>query len=254
VSLVAVPTTSGSGSEVTSFSILTHENTKHPLIDPRLQPDVAILDSDFLASLPRSLIADTGFDALSHALEAYAATGAGPITDALAADAFCTVFCLLPASFGGEVSVRGRIHTASAMAAMAFNQAGLGLCHALSHSLGGRFHVPHGRLNAILLPEVIRCNAHGAAEKYAVLARRAGLSGSADSIAVRNLCNGLIRLRQELNLPGTLSAAGIDPAALRHHGSDIVTAALADPCCSTNPIPAEDFMVRRILEAVAGHG
>jgi len=252
VQLIAIPTTSGSGSEVTDFSILTHGSTKYPLVDSRICPDVAILDGALLAGLPRSLIADTGFDVLCHALEAFVATGAGCITDALAKDAFCIAFAHLPASYGGNTGVRSRIHSASTMAGLAFTQAGLGLCHAMAHSLGGFFHVPHGRLNAILLPSVIDCNALVASSKYAQLARAAGLGGAADTVAVRNLKNSLFRLRRELQLPENLQQAGIDPRQLRRRAPEVVAAALEDPCCSTNPIKVEDFMVRRILEEVTG--
>lgn len=252
MTFAAIPTTSGSGSEVTDFAILTHNGVKHPLVDGKLRPDVAILDSDLLEKLPKNLIADAGFDVLSHALEACVATNAGAITDALAKDAFCTAFADLPASFAGNTGVRLRIHMAATMAGMAFTQAGLGLCHAIAHSLGGAFHVPHGRLNAILLPAVIGCNAHAAAGKYAQLARAAGLGGSADAMAVRNLKNGLARLRRELQLPESLAQAGIAPRDLRIRMKDVVAAALADPCCKTNPIRVEDFMVRRILEEVSG--
>ncbi len=250
--LAAIPTTSGSGSEVTDFAILTHERVKHPLIDRRIRPKIAILDGDLLKELPRSLIADAGFDVLCHAIEAYTAKNAGAISDALAKDAFCTAFACLPASFAGDVSVRQRVHTAAAMAGMAFTQAGLGLCHAMAHSLGGAFHIPHGRLNAILLPAVIGCNAHAAGEKYAQLARAAGFGGSADTIALRNLKNALIRLRRDLKLPGTLSQAGVDPRQVWQQSEALVEAALKDPCCDTNPIPVEDFMVRRVLEEVTG--
>ena len=254
IPLVAIPTTSGSGSEVTDFAILTHNGVKHPLVDSRVRPDYAILDSELLKELPPSLIADSGFDVLSHALEACVAKNASPITDALAKDAFTAVFSSLPASFAGDTSVRQKIHTASTMAGLAFTQAGLGLCHALSHSLGGQFHIPHGRLNAILLPAVISCNAHMAGEKYAAVSRSAGLGGSVDTLAVRNLKNGLVRLRRELDLPETLAQAGIDPKEVRFRSKDIVEAALADPCRATNPMNVEDFMVRRVLEEVTGRG
>lgn len=250
--LVAIPTTSGSGSEVTDFAVLTHDKVKHPLVDARLQPDVAILDSDLLQELPQSLIADSGFDVLAHAVEAVAATGAGTITDLLAREAFSTVFAALPASYAGHREVRLKIHRAAALAGLAFNQAGLGLCHAMSHALGGIFHVPHGRLNGILLPSVITCNAHVVGHKYAELARGAGLSGSADSVAVRNLRSGLIRLRRELNLPQTLAQAGVDPRDVWSQTGKIVEAVLADPCCRTNPMKPEDFLIRRILEEVTG--
>lgn len=250
--LIAIPTTSGSGSEVTDFSILTHEGVKHPLIDPKLRPKAAILDSNLLLSLPPKLIADTGFDCLSHAVEAFVATNAGAISDSLAKDAFCTVLALLPASYGGDKTHRLRIHEASTMAALAFTQAGLGLCHAISHALGGMYHIPHGRLNAILLPAVIGCNAHAAGEKYAKLSIAAGFVGSSPAIAVRNLKNALIRLRRQLELPATLQQAGVNLLQLRRDMERIVTAALADPCCATNPQHPEAYMIRRILEEVAG--
>ena len=250
--LVAVPTTSGSGSEVTDFAILTHDGAKHPLVDRRLQPQVAILDDALLTTLPPGLVADAGFDILSHALESYVAKNAGAVTDALAADAFCRAFGGLPASFSGDQKVRLKLHLAATMAGMAFTQAGLGLCHAMAHSLGGLYHIPHGRLNAILLPSVVSHNGQWAGEKYARIARAAGLGGSADAVALRNLKNGLIRLRQELKLPATLAAAGVDPRQIWHDREQIVAATLADPCCQTNPATVEDFVVRKILEEVTG--
>ena len=251
---VAIPTTSGSGSEVTDFAILTHNGVKHPLVDPGLRPDVAILDGTFLEKLPRGLVADCGFDVLAHCLEALVATGAGAITDALARDAFCTVFGNLVASFNGEIGVRQEIHMAATMAGLAFNQAGLGLCHAMAHSLGGAFHVPHGRLNAILLPAVVAVNGAVVGHKYGALARRAGLGGSVDTIALRNLKNGLVRLRRELELPETLAEAGVNGAALGQRRVEIVAATLADPCCKTNPVPVDGALVHQVLRMVAGHG
>ena len=250
--LVAIPTTSGSGSEVTDFAILTHNKVKHPLVDKRLRPCMAILDSDLLQELPASLIADTGFDVLTHAVEAFVATGAGAFSDMLAQEAFRGAYGALPASFAGRKDVRLKVHQAATMAGLAFTQAGLGLCHAMAHSLGGMFHVPHGQLNAVLLPSVVATNAHVAGDKYAALARACGMGSTADTIAVRNLRNSLIRLRRDLKLPETLAQAGIAPAALRSAMHDVVSATLADPCCKTNPMKVEDFLVRRILEEVTG--
>lgn len=252
IRLVAIPTTSGSGSEVTDFAILTHEGVKHPLVDRVLAPEVAILDDALLREMPRSLIADAGFDVLAHAVEAYVAKNATPITDSLARDGFCTAFGALPASFNGNQEVRLRIHMASTMAAMAFTQAGLGMCHAIAHVLGGMYHVPHGRLNAVLLPAVVGCNAHIAGGKYATLARAVGLSGSADSVAVRSLRNALIRLRKDLGLPESLAQVGISPQRLRADADKIVKASLEDACCATNPMEVEGFMVRKVLEEVTG--
>lgn len=251
---VAIPTTSGSGSEVTDFAILTHDGVKHPLVDGKLRPQVAILDGELLQSMPPKLVADGGFDVLCHALEAYTATNAGEFSDMLAKEAFCTVHALLPASFGGRQDVRQRIHSASTMAGLAFTHAGLGLCHAMAHSLGGAFHIPHGRLNAMLMPAIIQCNAYRAGERYARLAQAAGIGGSAVTVGVRNLKNALIRLRRELGMPATLSEAGIHPGQVWNRQKEIVAAALADPCCQTNPVPVEEFMVRKVLEEVTGRG
>ncbi len=251
IRLVAIPTTSGSGSEVTDFSVLTHGGAKHPLIDPRLQPEVAILDGNLLNALPRSLIADAGFDILAHTVESYVATGAGAISRALAKDAFAAAYTALPSSFGGNTGVRQSIHLAATMAGIAFSQSGLGLCHALSHAFGGRFHTAHGRLNAIFLPAVVDANA-AAAKEYACLARGVGLGGSGDTMAVRNLKNALIKLRKELQLPATLAEAGISP---RQAAEDsLVEAVLADPCCSTNPVRPDGKLVRQVIAQVQGHG
>ena len=252
--LIAVPTTSGSGSEVTDFAILTHGGTKHPLVDEALRPDVAILEDDLLRQLPKSLIAATGFDLISHALEAWVATGAGVVSNALASDAFCTAWQYLTRSFQGDTAARLPMHNAATMAGMAFSSAGLGLCHALSHSLGGEFHIPHGQLNAILLPIVMDFNASTCQDRYAALARRAGLSTGADAIALRALKNGLIRLRRSLLLPESLSQAGVEAAQVRQKMDALVSAALADPCCATNPVRVNEMDTRRIISQVIGHG
>jgi 1-propanol dehydrogenase len=249
--LIAIPTTSGSGSEGTDFAILTHSGVKHPLVDKRLRPDAAILDSDLLKALPPSLIADGGFDVLTHALEAYTAKNAGAITNALALEAFRTAFHLLPRSFAGHGDARPGVHEAATMAGMAFTQAGLGLCHAMAHSIGGEFHIPHGRLNAILLPAVMTHN--GSTARYANLARAVGLEGRADTVGARNLRTALIRLRRELGLPATLSQAGASAGQVRQKADSIVKAAISDPCCATNPVPVSEGMVREILREVTGN-
>ncbi len=251
VKLIAIPSTSGSGSEVTDFSVLTHSGVKYPLISKDICPSVAILDSSLLQSLPKSLIADTGFDVLAHALESYVAKNASDFTRMFAKEAFMRVYAKLPASFGGDTSVREDIHVAATMAGIAFNQSGLGLCHAMAHVLGGEFHVPHGRLCAILLPAVVGCNAHFCGEAYGALARSAGFFGTADTVAVRNLRNGLCRLRNQLSMPATLQQAGVDPRLLQFKMKELTEKILADACVQDNPMMAEDFMVKRILEEVA---
>ena len=252
--LAAVPTTSGSGSEVTDFAILTHDGVKHPLVDEKLRPDLAILDGDLLKQLPRGLIADSGFDVLAHALEACAATGGGSMTDCLARESARMVFEALPGSFSGDISQRLNMHKAACMAGLAFTQAGLGLCHALAHALGGAFHVPHGRLNAVLLPAVLMANTSAAGKKYAELARSVGMDASSDTMAVRELKNRLVKLRRQLELPATLAEAGVNMEEFRRKEQIILEAALADPCCRTNPVKVDSHLVRQILGEVAGRG
>lgn len=250
MTFVAVPTTSGSGSEVTAFSILTHDGVKHPLVDPSLRPDAAILDDNLLTELPPKLIADTGMDLLAHCLEALAATNRSGFTDALASHAAETALRRLADSYHGDKTVRGELHQAACMAGMAFDNAGLGLCHAMAHALGGAFHVPHGRLCAMLLPHVLDFNQQAALFQYALLARRCGLAVPTERMALRNLSAAIVRLRTALQMPSTLSQAGIEGHAVEQASRSIVEAALADACCKTNPVPVTAQAVEKILKAV----
>lgn len=249
--LIAIPTTSGSGSEVTDFAILTHQGVKHPLVDKRLRPDMAIVDQRLVSKLPPALIADGGFDVLTHCAEAYVAANAGPFSQALAVDAFRTVLNGLRDSYHGQLSARGAIHAAATMAGLSFTQAGLGLCHSLSHALGGLFHIPHGRLNAILLPAVIE---HIPCAVYASLARKSGVEGVSDAIGARNLRTALVGLRKAVNLPATLAQAGAAPAEVRKRLTQIVDSAMADPCSRTHPVPVTAELIREILREVMGNG
>ncbi len=247
---IAIPTTSGTGSEVTSFSIVTHAGVKHPIVDPALRPDWAILDPSLLTKLPKALIADAGMDVLAHDLEALAARGASSFSDTLAQGSFCLCYEALPASYAGDAAVREQVHEAAAMAGVAFDHAGLGVCHALSHALGGRFHVAHGRLNAILLPAVLEFNAEACLSKYLRLARMAGVSGATDRLLLRNLIAALCRLRSALDLPGTLQQAGIGVRELNGALDELADAALKDPCAASNPRPAGREELKAILRQV----
>ena len=235
--LIAVPTSSGTGSEVTSFAIVTHDGVKHPLVDPKIRPAAAILDPALLEKLPPSLIADGGMDAAAHCLEAIAAKNASPFTDALAMTAFRSLLELLPKSFEGKISVRQAIHESATMAGIAFDNGGLGACHALSHALGGAFHTPHGRLNGVLLPHVIRFNAQTHPRPYEALAAYCGLPG------IRGLLLSLGRLRSALKLPATLEEAGLTKSALLEAAESLAQAAELDPCTQFNPRPVtrEDY-------------
>lgn len=238
--LIAVPTTSGTGSEVTSFAVLTHEGVKYPLVEGRLRPKLAILDSDLLTALPPKLIADTGMDAVAHCIEAIAAKNASPFTDALAMHALSLLFALLEKSFSGQTDVREKIHCAATMAGIAFDNAGLGICHALSHAIGGIFHLSHGRINAVLLPAVMRFNASPA---YAHAAKHCGLTGS--------LTLAIERLRRSLKLPTSLTQAGLARSDVLAHIDEICQTALHDPCTATNPksVSRNDLaqIVRQVL-------
>ena len=230
---VAVPTTSGTGSEVTAFSVLTHEGVKHPLVEEDLRPDLAILDPALLRELPPSVIADAGMDVIAHCVEAVVAKGSSAFTQAFGAFAYGTVMRLLPRSFEGDPSVRSEIHCAATMAGIAFDHAGLGLCHSLSHALGGLLHLPHGKLNAMLLPHVMDYNRQ--VVSY-------GLLGNNPIFAVR-------RLSRRLGLPQTLREAGIKTEAVLGNMEKLCASALADPCTPTNPRTVTAEACRAILRA-----
>lgn len=245
----AVPTTAGTGSEVTSFAVLTdtERGVKYPVVDDALLPDGAILDASLLAGAPPAVTADTGMDVLTHAAEAYVAKGASPFSDALAEKAFTLAYGNLKEAHTtpGESRAKERMLLASCLAGMAFNPAGLGASHALAHALGGRLHVPHGRLNALLLPHVVRFNAAdpGAAEKYGRLAKLCGLAGNARALAA-----AVERLRLALKLPDKLTACGVDLAEVEGVLEDVTASALADRCAPSNPRPLTAADVRALLK------
>ena len=239
---VAIPTTSGTGSEVTSFSILTHDDVKHALIDPTMRPDYAILDADLLHDLPPKLIAESGMDALCHCVEAAAAKNANAITDALAGEALRLLLEYLPRSFSGDTAARSHVHLAAAMAGIAFDNAGLGAVHALAHALGGAYHLPHGRLCGILLPIVMEENKTAAGAKYAALAAGCGMA------SFSQLRRSILCLRKSLLLPATLKEAGF--AAI--DANAIVSAAMKDPCLAGNPKTAAQEDLLRILKEAMG--
>ncbi len=244
--LVCIPTTAGTGSEVSPFAVLTdtRENIKYPLVDEALFPQHAILEPSFLEKLPPKLLADTGFDTLTHAVEAMVAKEHSACSDALAERAFSMAYHALPAAHKGDMGAKSEMLLASTLAGMAFSLAGLGLCHALSHSLGGLLHLPHGWLNAQCLPQVIRFNAQEqmASLAYARLARACGLSGSA-----RSLSSALLRLRGQLDCGkhAELSWGDLAPKL-----PELTAHALVDPCMAGNPRPVRESDVRQILKEV----
>lgn len=242
--LVVIPTTSGSGSEVTSFSVITDEAThaKLPMVSPDLVPRLAILDPRVVVGVPPRTTADSGMDVLTHAIEAYVSTGASDFSDALAEKSVQLAFKYLQRCFdnGQDVEARARMHNASTMAAMAFDNAGLGIVHSLAHALGGHFPVAHGRLNAILLPHVIAFNAERserAAERYAWLGHLAGASAVGTRAGVVSCVARIEKLNAALGIGPRLADCGVDPADLRAALDELATTAMADGCTATTPVP-----------------
>ncbi|MCD5405919.1 MAG: bifunctional acetaldehyde-CoA/alcohol dehydrogenase [Desulfotomaculum sp.] len=252
VKLVAIPTTSGTGSEVSAFTIITDRGTqiKYPLADYELTPDAAIIDADFVDSIPKSVAADSGIDVLTHAIEAYVSVMASDYTDALAMKAIELVFKYLPLSYKfADKEARERIHNASTIAGMAFTNAFLGINHSLAHKLGGKFHIPHGRANAVLLPHVIAYNAsvpnkftsypnyeyYAAHLKYQQIAKSLGLPARNTEEGVKSLIKAIYDLMRELNMPLTISECGIDKNEFFAVVDELAEQAFEDQCTTANP-------------------
>lgn len=257
----AIPTTSGTGSEVTKFSVITNakEGVKIPLIDQSLQPMVAILDPELVKSMPPSITADTGMDALTHALEAYVSTEATDFTDALSEKAVTLLMKFLPMAYqnGDDLLAREKVHNASCLAGMAFNAAGIGVCHSIAHAIGGKFHIAHGRSNAMLLPEVILYNADLqnrektlCARKLQRMAKLIGLPYNDTIVAVTGLARRIEGMKRSFGIPADLKGLGIDPQEVKRQEDAIVEAAMADACTKTNPRQVRPEDIRRILEKV----
>ena len=251
--MVAIPTTSGTGSEVTSFAVITDKknNTKYPLADYELTPDVAIIDPNFVMTVPPHITADTGMDVLTHAIEAYVSVMASDYTDALAMKAIQLVFEYLPRAYrdGADKEAREKMHNASCIAGMAFTNAFLGINHSLAHKLGGEFNIPHGRANAIMLPHVIEYNAqkptkftawpkyqhYTADQKYAEIARYLGLPASTTQEGVQSLINAINRLMKELNMPMTIAECGVSKDEFEAKIKELADKAFEDQCTTANP-------------------
>ena len=261
--LIAIPTTSGTGSEVTSFSVITdaEKGTKYPLVTDEILPDVAILDADLVMSLPANITADTGMDVLTHAIEAYVSNKATDFSDALAEKVIKLVFEYLPRAYqdGQDVEAREKMHAASTLAGMAFNTASLGVNHSLAHAAGAKFHVPHGRLNSILMPHVIRYNAGAqdrgmqmtnkeTAARYQAIAKLLGCSASTPALGVRQLIEAVKKLQRKLNLPVSLREYGVPADAFEQYKVEISQAALHDGCTPTNPREPKAEELLQVLE------
>ncbi|AGE80257.1 TPA: bifunctional acetaldehyde-CoA/alcohol dehydrogenase [Bacillus thuringiensis] len=268
---VAIPTTSGTGSEVTPFAVITDKknNIKYPLADYELTPDVAIVDPQFVMTVPPHVTADTGMDVLTHAIEAYVSVMANDYTDGLALKAIDLVFKYLPRAYkdGNDEEAREKMHNASAIAGMAFANAFLGINHSLAHKIGPEFHIPHGRANAILMPHVVRYNAikprkHAlfpkyehfvADERYAHIARMLGLPASSAAEGVESLVRAIIELGKSLNINMSIAGQGVDKEQFEEVVGVLAERAFEDQCTTANPkLPLISELKEIYMEAYKG--
>lgn len=252
--MVAIPTTSGTGSEVTSFSVITDKkngNIKYPLADYELTPDVAIIDPQFVTTLPKSIVADTGLDVLTHAIEAYVSVLASDYTNGLAIKAIELIFKYLPRSYenANDTVAREKVHNASCIAGMAFSNSFLGINHSMAHKLGGEFHITHGRANAVLLPYVIEYNAQKPTKftifpkygefvadyRYSQISRQLGFGGDTQEEQIANLIKAVRDLMKRLNMPMSIKECGVDEAAFMAAVPGLAERAFEDQCTTANP-------------------
>ncbi|MEY8462135.1 bifunctional acetaldehyde-CoA/alcohol dehydrogenase [Streptococcus merionis] len=268
---IAIPTTSGTGSEVTPFAVISDKanNRKYPIADYSLTPTVAIVDPALVLTVPDFIAADTGMDVLTHATEAYVSTVANDFTDGLALQAIKLVFENLEKSVKeADFESREKMHNASTMAGMAFANAFLGISHSMAHKIGARFHTVHGRTNAILLPYVIRYNGtrpaktatwpkynyYRADEKYQDIAKLLGLPASTPEEAVESYAQAVYDLGCRLGIQMNLKAQGIEEEELKKYSRELALLAYEDQCSPANPrLPMVDHMQEIIEDAYYGY-
>ncbi len=250
---LAIPSTSGTATEVTAFSVITDyaKGIKYPLADFNITPDVAIVDPDLAETMPAKLTAHTGMDALTHAIEAYVSTLHTCFTDPLALQAIGMVFGYLQASYTGDKGAREQMHYAQCLAGMAFSNALLGIVHSMAHKTGAAFkngHIVHGCANAMYLPKVIQFNAKNpeAAERYAQIATYVGLKGANTQELVKALCDKISDFNKSLNIPSCIKdyEGGMVPEEeFKAKLHDIAALAISDACTGSNPrIPTQEEM------------
>ncbi|MGL5722676.1 MAG: 1-propanol dehydrogenase PduQ [Brevinema sp.] len=237
---VAIPTTSGAGSEVTAYSVVTDtENfVKIPLVSDDIIPDIAVLDPRFTITCPPKVTAESGFDVLTHVLESYVSVNSNPFTEALVEKVVPMVFQSLREVYqnGKNLEARLTMHEASCLAGIAFTNSGLGLNHAMAHSLGGRFPISHGRANALLMPHVIAFNSRVSAEKYSFLAQRLNFSTETTLESCIALITAVATLSKSVDLPSSVLDFGITQEEYENAIPDMAKVAMNDPCLATNPI------------------
>lgn len=270
---IAIPTTAGTGSEVTPFAVITDEKTsiKYPLADYELLPDMAIIDVDLMMSMPKGLTAASGIDALTHSLEAYASMLATDYTNGLALTAIKLIFDYLPRAYENgskDVEAREKMANASTIAGMAFANAFLGICHSMAHKLGAFFHLPHGVANALMIKEVIKFNSvekpvkmgtfpqyayPHAKDRYVEIANFVGIKGKNDDEKFENLLKAIDDLKEKVGIKKTIRDYGIDESEFLAKLDDMVEQAFDDQCTGANPrYPLMSEMRQMYLNAYYG--
>ena len=247
----AIPSTSGTATEVTAFSVITDyaKGIKYPLADFYITPDVAIVDPALVAELPVKQVAYTGMDALTHAIEAYVSTLNCPYTDPLALKAIEMVFDYLPASYRCNMEARAKMHDAQCLAGMAFSNALLGIVHSMAHKTGAAFstgHITHGLANAI------KYNAKDpvAAKRYAEIARFVGLGGASEKALINSLCEKINEFNVILNIPATLKDFGIKEDEFKEKIATISENAVGDACTGSNPRTIDPATMERLFTCI----
>ena len=246
---VAIPSTSGTATEVTAFSVITDyaKGIKYPLADFNITPDIAIVDPALVATLPPHLVAHTGMDALTHAIEAYVASARSDFSDPLALKAISDIYDSLIDSYYGDKDARGKMHIAQCLAGMAFSNALLGIAHSLAHKTGAMFDIPHGCCNAILLPSVIQYNAKVCADRYATIARMLGLTGNTDKQLTDALIDSIKELNKKLGIAQTYKENGVSEELFKQHIDEIAANAVLDPCTGSNPRKIDAEGMKKVL-------
>ena len=246
---VAVGTTSGTGTEVTSFAVITEDETKikYPIADFEITPDIAIVDPQIPLSMPQELTADSGMDSLTHSIEAYVATAHTDLTDCLAIKSAQMVFENLEDSCNGSEEARKQVHIGQDLAGMSFSNALLGIVHSLAHKVGVTYGITHGRCNAIMLPYVIEYNSAVAADRFADIADALGLGGATDKQKVNALVKAIKDLNHMIGIPGSYQEAGVDEELFLDTVDQLSEAACGDPCTLFNPRKTELEEMKKIL-------
>lgn len=246
---VAIPSTSGTATEVTAFSVITDykKKIKYPLADFNLTPDIAIVDPDLAQTMPAKLTAHTGMDALTHAIEAYVAGLRSVFSDPLAMQAIIMVKEYLVKSYDGNKGARGQMHLAQCLAGMAFSNALLGITHSMAHKTGAVFHIPHGCANAIFLPYVIQYNAKSCGERYATIAKKLGLAGENQDELVKSLIEMIREMNKTMNIPSNLKEYGIAEEEFKENVKYISHNAVLDACTGSNPREIDDETMEKLF-------